>query len=124
MENAILKKRLNTFKTDKGTVKRVSDDLLIDILRSWESWTGSSKDYYTELGLSKMQFVVLMKKAKRLCREGYHPEKQEFSEVTLASEVIGGLVPGGSAIEVSWEQGKVIRFTQVDQLVDFLKKVA
>ncbi len=26
-------------------------------------------------------------------------------------------------IEVNWDNGKVIRFNQVDQLVDFLKKV-
>jgi hypothetical protein len=27
-------------------------------------------------------------------------------------------------IEVSWDKGKTIRFSQVEQLVDFLKKVA
>jgi hypothetical protein len=52
MESTILKKRLSTFKTEKGTLKNVSDELLIDILRSWESWTGNSRDFYTSIGVS------------------------------------------------------------------------
>jgi hypothetical protein len=123
MDNSVLKKRLNTFKTDGGRLKRVSDELLIDFLRAYEQWPGSAADFFRELAISKQQFAVMMKKAKRLCREGRHPESGEFKEINLDS-LVGGAVPAPCGIEVSWEGGKVIRFAQVDQLVDFLKKVA
>ena len=32
MDNSILKKRLNTFKSAKGTLRKVSDDVVIDVL--------------------------------------------------------------------------------------------
>lgn len=125
MENSVLKKRLNTFRTAKGTLRGLSDELLIDILRAWEAWPGSSREFYQELGLSKTQLAVLMKKAKRLCREGHHPEAGEFKEIALSA--IPQLPSSGGpclGIELCWEQGKLIRFTMVEQLVEFLKKAA
>lgn len=57
-----------------------------------------------------------------MCREGGFPAS-EFSEVTADSLLPQGVAPC-SGIELTWEQGKVIRFPQVEQLIDFLKKVA
>ena len=122
MDNAILRKRLSTFKTEGGSVKKVSDDLLVDILRAWETWAGTAKDFHDSIGLSKSQLGGLMGKAKKLHREGRFPV-EEFKEIKVESSVVGSLVPC-NGIELSWEQGKVIRFAEVSQLVDFLKKVA
>lgn len=121
MDNAILKKRLSTFRSEGGKLTRVSDELLVDILRSWESWSGTAKDFYTDLGLSKMQLGGLMSKAKKICRDGF--PQSEFKEIKVESQGTGFGV-GSCCIEMSWEHGKVIRFSEVSQLVDFLKKVA
>lgn len=123
MDNSILKKRLNTFKTEGGRLKRVSDDLLIDFLRAYEQWPNSAAEFFRDLAISKQQFAVLMKKAKRLCREGHHPESGEFKELKLDT-LMGGAASGSCGIELAWDGAKVIRFREVDQLVDFLKKVA
>jgi len=122
MDNTILKKRLNTFMTEKGILKNVSDELLIDILRAWEAWPGTSKDFYVSLGVSWKQMAKLMGKAKRLHREGRFPES-EFKEVKLVPDA-PVLSSCGCTIELAWDKGKVIRFSEVDQLVDFLKKAA
>ena len=67
----------------------------------------------------------MMGKAKKLRREGRVPTS-EFKEITDA--VLGGSSVStgftGTGIELSWDQGKIIRFPQVEQLIDFLKKVA
>lgn len=123
MDNSILKKRLNTFKTEGGRLKRVSDDLLIDFLRAYEQWPGSAAEFFRDVSISKQQFAVLMKKAKRLCREGHHPESGEFKEIKVEA-LIGGPVGSPCGIELAWDGAKVISFREVDQLVDFLKKVA
>jgi hypothetical protein len=120
MDNIVLKKRLNSFRTEKGSLTKVSDDLLVDVLRAWEAWTGSSRDFCQELGINSSQLGIMVKKGRKLSKRG-HYGSGEFKEIKL-----DGLVGTASSmpIEVSWDKGKVIRFNQVDTLVDFLKKVA
>jgi hypothetical protein len=119
MDLIILKKRLSTFKTDGGRVQNVSDELLLDILRAWESWTGKAKEFCGGLGLSQQSVSNMIRKAKKLSRDG---ASSDFKEVNIES-ILGA--PSGVivAIEVIWDNGKVIRFPHVDQLIDFLKKV-
>lgn len=115
-DNAILKKRLSTFRTAKGLLTNVSDELLVDILRAWETWPGTSKEFYQSLGTSKTQMAVLMGKAKKARREGHYPV-EEFKEIQVAG---GG--NGSYGMEVLWEGGRVVRFSKVDTLVEFLQK--
>jgi hypothetical protein len=67
----------------------------------------------------------MMGKAKKMRREGRAPVS-DFKEIT--DVVLGGVTTPngftGTGIELSWDHGKVIRFPQVEQLIDFLKKVA
>ena len=129
MDNTILKKKLSTFRSPKGYFKDVSSEVMYELLRAWESWTGSSKEFYSSIGVSQRQAAGVLGKAKRLHREGAFGAL-DFSEVKVG-ELLSGVVGGSPAhpvpctsIELSWEGGKVIRFPQVEQLVDFLKKSA
>ena len=123
MEQGILKKRLNTFKSAKGTLKRVSDEVIMEVLRAWESWPETSKGFYQGLGLSKQQLAILIKKGKSLIKSGAVSES-EFREIKVENS--GGVptMPCAGAMILKWEKGKHIEFSKVDQLVDFLKKVA
>lgn len=121
MDNAILKKRLNTYKSAKGTLKDVSNEVVFEVLRAWENWPGSAADLYRELGLSKMQMVTMIQKAKRLVKSGVVTES-EFKEIAVA----GGISQGSpcQGIELGLSDGRVIRFPTVDPLLEFLKKAA
>ena len=126
MDNTILKKKLNTFKTDKGSLKNVSDDVVFEVLRTWENWPGQSRELYPELGLSKMQMVTMIQKAKRLVKSGMAPA-DDFKEIKVDSSPsnLTSLQAGPChGVEIIWDNGKLIRFQQVEQLIDFLKKVA
>lgn len=126
MDNSILKKKLNTFKTEKGSLKDVSSEVVFELLRSWEHWPGKSSDLCRELGLSKMQMVTMIQKAKKLVKNGMAPP-DDFKEIKVSdspsslNSLVGGPCQG---VEILWDHGKLIRFQQVEQLVDFLKKVA
>lgn len=124
MDHAILKKRLNTYKSDKGTLKNVADEVVLEVLRAWENWPGTSSDLYREMGLSKMQLVTMIQKAKRLVKNGIVPPN-DFKEIKV-QESPPNMVSAGpcSGVEILWNDGKLIRFQQVDQLIDFLKKVS
>jgi hypothetical protein len=116
---AILKKRLSTYRTPKGQIRAVSDEVLVDLLRGWESWPGTSKEFYQLLGSNKSQIGALMKKAKKLSREGRYPS-EEFKEIQV--DGMGKGAAGSFGMEMLWEGGRVIRFSKVDHLLEFLQK--
>ena len=128
MDNTKLKKQLSTFRSPKGVIKSVNNEVYFELLKAWENWTGTSKDFYSSIGVSKRQAAGVLGKAKRLQREGVFGA-MEFNEVKLGElfpGAVGSPATGGpcTAIELNWESGKVIRFPQVEQLLDFLKKSA
>ena len=122
METAVIKKRLNTFKSTKGMLQDVSSDVVMEVLRGWETWPGKTAQYYREIGLSRMQMVNMIKKAKRLVKSGAVQES-EFKELSVPGSM-GISVPTGAAMEVRLDGGKAVAFSQVDLLVEFLKKMA
>jgi hypothetical protein len=122
MDIEVLKKKISTFRGDGGRVRITDDQLYMEILTAWEQWKGSSKEFYKAVGVSKTGIAGIIGKAKRMRREGYFPA-EEFKEIKV--EGAGPLSFGPcQGIEIAWDNGKLIRFSQVDQLVDFLKKVA
>lgn len=126
MDLEVLKKKISSYRTSGGYLKNVSEELMAETLLAWEQWTGPAKGFYGALGVNKYSLARLIGSAKKLRREGFPTDG--FKEIKLASAagVTGVSVPGGpcSGIEMSLENGKLVRFQQVDQLVDFLKKVA
>jgi len=120
MDNTVLKKKLSTFRSKEGYLVGVSADVLHELLRAWEGWTGKPKDFYRSIGVNQNQIAFLLGKAKRLAREGQFPA-EEFKEVQLPAISAAG---GNCSIELALAEGRLIRFCQVDQLVEFLKKAA
>ena len=126
MDLEVLKKKISTFRGDGGKVRITDDQLYMEILHSWEQWKGSSKEFYRAIGVSRTSLAGIIGKAKRMRREGAFPA-QDFKEVMIQestsnlTSLTGGPCQG---IEILWDNGKLIRFPYVEQLIDFLKKVA
>lgn len=124
MDMEILKKRISTFRGDGGRVRITDAGLLMEILLAWEQWKGASKEFYRAIGVSQTGMASIIGRAKKLRREGQFPV-EDFKEIQIEStNSVPGQAGSHSSIELCWDQGKVIRFQQVDQLIDFLKKVA
>lgn len=121
MDLEIVKKKLSTYRNARDQVRNVPDELLLEVLSAWERWTGTTPEFYRGIGISHAGMASMMGKAKKLRREGRVPAS-DFKEITDA--VLGVSAASGAGIELCWEQGKIIRFPQVEQLIDFLKKVA
>ncbi len=122
MDLEVLKKKISTFRGDGGRVRITDEVLLMEILSAWEQWTGPAKGFYSAIGVSQRGMASIIGKAKKMRREGHFP-MEEFKELKIAEPTTVPLSPC-SGIELSWDGGKIIRFQQVEQLVDFLKKVA
>lgn len=124
MELEVLKKKISTFRGEGGRVRISDDGLLMEILIAWEQWKGPSKEFYRAIGVSQTGMASIIGKAKKLKREGFPTEG--FKEIKISEGVSlgAGQLPPCSGIEMCLDGGKLIRFSQVDQLVDFLKKAA
>ncbi len=119
MDLEVLKKKISTFRGEAGRVRITDDHLLLEILSEWERWTGAADGFYKSIGVSSNGMGSIIGRAKKLRREGF--PTQDFKEIKISESASLGPCQG---IEIAWENGKLIRFSQVDQLVDFLKKVA
>ena len=122
MDMEVLGKKLDTYRDKRGRIVNVPDELRLEVLSAWEQWKGKASDFYRALGVSYKGMGSMIGKAKRLRREGHFPV-EEFKEIRVAEPGASVLGPC-SGIEIAWDNGKLIRFAQVEQLVDFLKKVA
>lgn len=121
MELEILKKKLSTFRGEGGKVTKVSDDLLLEILNTWEHWQGSAKDFYQGIGSNSKKMARMIGKAKQLKRDGHNISFEEIK--------IEGVTDSNSPAAISCdieiqENNKIIRFRKVDLLIEYLKKVA
>jgi hypothetical protein len=123
MDLEILKKRLSSYRTPKGRLTRVPDELLVDILTAWEQWTGPGSGFYTALGADHRKMAGLIGRAKKLKREGFFPD-EAFKEIKVGEVSTTGASTPCLGIEIVWDNGKIIRFPQVEFLIDFLKKVS
>jgi hypothetical protein len=95
-----------------------------EVLKAWEQWTGTAKDFARALDITNRQAVILVEKAKARIREGVDLKgESEFHEVPTPGSLPNSLIQG-PPIEVVWDNKRVIRFSQVQQLVEFMKAVA
>ena len=124
MDVEIVKKKISTFRGEGGRLRITDDALYMEILSVWEQWKGPSKEFYRAIGVSKSGMAAIIGKAKKMRREGHFPA-EEFKEIKVAdgSPAASSLI-GCNVIELAWENGRLIRFGQVEQLLDFLKKAA
>lgn len=124
MDLTILSKKISSYRSPKGQVRNLPNELLGEILHAWEQWTGSGIGFYNAIGVNQKKMAKIMGKAKQLKRDGAF-DGLAFTEVVLdeASGQVMEIIPC-SGVEVVWEGGKIIRFARVETLLEFLKKAA
>lgn len=124
MDLEILKKKISTYRGEGGRLTKVNDEVLMEILLAWEQWTGPAKGFYTAIGVNNhRKMASILGKAKKLRREGFPTDG--FKELKV---VDGGAVAASSngpcgGIELQYKESQ-IRFSEVDLLLEFLKKAA
>lgn len=129
MEITTLKKKLSTYLTESGRLRNVSDELLYELLNSWEEWTGTATEFYRAIGFTQKQMAKLIGKGKKLKREGYFGSGSEyFKEIQVEgyqeTQSPDGVYFSSPMIELSQKNGTVIRFPQLSQLLEYLKSAS
>jgi hypothetical protein len=126
MNLTVLKKKISSYRTPKGRITSLPDELLGEILHAWEQWSGPAAGFYKELGVDFRKMGSIMGRAKQLKRDGVF-DGLNFTEVVIAedAESPNTICPpsSGCSIELVYKNN-VIRFGSSDLLLDFLKKAA
>ncbi|MBK8201504.1 MAG: hypothetical protein IPK68_03995 [Bdellovibrionales bacterium] len=91
----------------------VSDELLYELLVAWEGWTGPASGFYSAIGADHRKMAKLIGRAKRLKREGVFPS-EEFKEIKISDAPTGIASGPCQGMEILWDNGKIIRFSQVE----------
>ena len=127
MDLTILSRKISSYRTPKGRITNLPNEILAEILHAWEQWTGPASSFYKLLGADQRKMAALMGKAKQLKRDGAF-DGLNFTEIVVegAESLTPGQAPAssGCGIELVWENNKVIRFGTSGLLVEFLKKAA
>ena len=66
MEFEVMKKKLDTYRRPKGQFRGVKSELLVELLRMWESHTGSSIDFAKTMGMKRRQLGRLIQEARKI----------------------------------------------------------
>lgn len=125
MDLELLRKKISSYKTSKGRLTRIPDELALEILHSWEHWSGPANGFYIAIEVDRRKMAALLGRAKKLKREGHVITDSDFKELAIDSD--SGQVMESrpcQGIEVLWGANKIVRFGQIDQLLEFLKKAA
>jgi len=121
MDFEILRKKLDGYKTPGGHYKNIKGELLVELLRIWESHVGPSTEIAKQLGMKRQQLARLIKEARRVAAttDAVDPA---FEALQIQQATEGAVASIG--IEVNWGPDKIIRFPTVDTLMDFLRKAS
>lgn len=121
MEFEVMRKKLDAFKTPGGSYKNIKSELLVELLRAWEQHTGPATELAKQLGMKPNQLSRQIREARKAAArsEAIDPA---FEELQMSDTLKGGST--GGVIEMSWGGDKVVKFPNVDCLVEFLRKAA
>lgn len=123
MDLLLLKKKISSYRTAKGRLTRVPDELAYELLLAWEEWTGTASSFYKEIGMDFRKVASLMGRAKKLKREGVFTEDQ-FREVKVVGGAPDTYQPSTSAVVVlRWGSSRILEFNQIDHVVEFFNKI-
>lgn len=123
MDLTVLSRKISSYRTPKGRITKLPNELLGEILHAWEQWSGSPAGFYAQLGVDYRKMGSMMGKAKQLKRDGAF-DGLNFTEVVVEGSSTPLTVSStGCGIELVWDN-KIIRFGTPDLLMEFLKKAA
>jgi hypothetical protein len=134
MDLMILKKKIDGYRAANGSIKNVAPELLLELRQTWENFTGTAEQFRSELGVKAGTLRNLLVESKKLnhviASAGavglVTPENTNdgAGDQTQLMQVTSNQSPD-NALELVFDHGtKVIRFPNVDSLVDFLRKSA
>ena len=123
MDFIILKKKLDGFRTSNGSIRDVSPEVLWELRQAWEHFTGPIDQFRSEIGIHTGTLRNLLLTAKKLNHAMASSGSLELSEQVSEEVLKDPPQPDTHSLELVYDKGeKIIRFPDVDTLINFLKR--
>ncbi len=132
MDLMILKKKIDGYRAANGCIKKLPPELLLELRQTWENYAGTPEQFRSELGVKTGTLRNLLVESKKLNHViasagavGLVVQNAEESAMSDQGHIQSIVSSQGDMLELVFDHGtKVIRFPNVDTLVDFLRKSA
>lgn len=121
MDFETLRKKLDAYRTPGGSYKNIKSDLLVELLRAWEEHKGPSTALARQVGMKPGQLARQIREARKAAVLGDAIDPA-FQALQLHPSAEGA--PAELGIALTWGGDKVVKFPNVDLLVEFLRKAA
>ncbi len=126
MDLMVLRKKIDGFRAGNGQLQNVPAELLLELRYAWEHFSGPAEQFRKELGMKIGTLRKLLVESKKL------------NHVLASSEAIGlvnpvesipepnnGVAINSDHLELVISEGqKVVRFPNLDILIEFLRKAS
>ena len=60
MESEILRKKLSSLKGEGGRMRKVSNEMLLEVLNAWKLCPGSARDFSNGMGLDDFYIALVV----------------------------------------------------------------
>jgi hypothetical protein len=127
MDLMILRKKIDGFRSGNGQLQKVPADLLLELRQSWENYSGTPEEFRRELGMKLGTLRKLLVESKKLNHVLASSEAMGLAspDGEVNPEVANNPIYVGSHLELVINEGsKVVRFPNIDILIEFLRKAS
>jgi len=142
MDLLILKKKIDGYRLANRCIKKLPPELLLELRQTWENFSGDQDEFRSKLGLRIGTLRNLLVESKKLNHAissstaiglphnglplvelGNLQGQEDLSESGMGATPKTS--PANHGLELVFDDGnKIIRFPNVDLLIEFLRKVA
>lgn len=125
MDLTILKRKIDGFRAGNGTIKNISPEVLWELRQAWESFPGPIEQFRSELGMKVGTLRNLLVESKKLNPVFANGGGVELGQPENEAAGEQPITKPGKMLELVFDSGhKVIRFPDVDTLIDFLRRAS
>lgn len=125
MDLMLLKKKIDGFRLANGQLQKVPPELLLELRHAWENYSGPAEEFRRELGMKIGTLRKLLTESKKLNHVLASSGAVEVGDSESVQAEGATNTNSSSHLEMVFDNGsKVIRFPNVDTLVEFLRKAA
>jgi hypothetical protein len=126
MDFIILRKKIDGFRLGNGQLQNVPPELLWELRQAWENFSGPVEEFRRGLGMKVGTLRKLLSESKKLNHALASASAMGISEPGAAAGTTESTAANtGGQLEIAYDNGsKIIRFPNIELLLEFLKKAA
>jgi hypothetical protein len=126
MDLMVLKKKIDGFRAGNGQLQNVPAELLFELRQAWENYSGPADQFRRELGMKIGTLRKLLVESKKLNHVLASSEAMGLvSTETDANHGAESSQSSNGHLELVINEGnKIVRFPNLDILIEFLRKAS